>query len=276
MKRADHAREIDTIYITCEIIHKLTEHKSGCSIKKTRLNWYEISYLPIVPGLHQLHIKVEGKHIKGSPFNIVVQEKVTFVGTVANNYLCKAVNHQKQIIIVTQSNISIFNFEPLERIRSFGSGPGQYSNRCHLAVESNDNILMADYGNNRIQKFSPDGRYITQVGRYGAGELEFQGPSAIAIHPKNSMIYVTETDNHRIQILSHDLKFYKSFGTKGKEEGQFNRPEDLVFDSTGDVYVADAGNHRVQVFTPEGKFLRAFGKEGVHKGELRYPYAIFI
>ena len=60
--------------LTCELVSESTGEKIDCSMKKTEGSGeYEISYQATSRGRHQLHIKVEGEHIKGSPFSILVK-----------------------------------------------------------------------------------------------------------------------------------------------------------------------------------------------------------
>ena len=61
--------------ITSELVASATGMRTKCSIKnvKAMTSQYKISYQPTIEGRHQLHIKVEGEHIKGSPFPITVK-----------------------------------------------------------------------------------------------------------------------------------------------------------------------------------------------------------
>ena len=74
-KQRGYIMENETI--TCEITHRSTGNKLDCAAKKSRGNQYVISYQPTSRGRHQLHVKVEGEHIKGSPFTITVVKKIT-------------------------------------------------------------------------------------------------------------------------------------------------------------------------------------------------------
>ena len=64
---------------------KLVSNITGCivqgSIEKKGPSLYEISYVPTIKGMHQLHVKVEGQHIKGSPFTIPANSPVENLGT---------------------------------------------------------------------------------------------------------------------------------------------------------------------------------------------------
>ena len=55
--------------ITCDLIPSTKGNSARGTIVR-RQSLYEISYQPTVKGKHQLHIKVEGQHIRGSPFSI--------------------------------------------------------------------------------------------------------------------------------------------------------------------------------------------------------------
>ena len=269
--------------LTCELVSETTGEKKDCSVKKTGDSRYEISYQPASRGRHQLHIKVEGDHIKGSPFPVTVVKKL---GTPIKNISGVkrpwgvAVN-QKGEVIVSEGNghcVSIFSpaGEKLQSFGSQGSGQGQFNGPCGVAVDDGGNILVVDGDNHRIQKFTSDGKFITAVGKEGNKPTEFSSPVGIAIHPLNKKVYVTDRSNHRIQILNPDLTFSSSFGSRGSGNGQFKFPWDVAFDSTGNVYVADAGNCRIQVFTADGEYLRKFGKQGSGNGELYCPTSIAI
>ena len=67
------------------------------------------------------------------------------------------------------------------------------------------NILVADGRNHRIQKFTPEGQFLTAVGTEGKGPLQFYHPSDIAFSAANKKVYVTDSENHRVQILNSDL-----------------------------------------------------------------------
>ncbi len=69
-----------------------------------------------------------------------------------------------------------------------------------VAVDSYGNVYVADTNNNRIQKFSSTGKFITMWGTLGTGNGQFSGPSGIAVDGSGN-IYVADTNNNRIQKL---------------------------------------------------------------------------
>ncbi len=170
-----------------------------------------------------------------------------------------------------------------------GNGKGQFENPHGLAVDSAGNILVADTGNGRIQKFSPNGTFVTSIatidpngiGVDSAGNIYvaeigskhriqklrpdgtfiaewapgLYGPRKIAIGPDDS-IYVVDSGRNRIVKFSPDGQVLASWGSEGTGDGQFRGQSSVAVDPTNNkVYVADPLNSRIQVFDSDGKFL---------------------
>ena len=225
----------------------------------------QISYKPVIKGKHQLHIKVEGNHIKGSAFPVLVRMPVEKLG--CPMHTIEGLNGPFGVTIDQRGQITVSEFigncvsvlsENGEKIKTFGthgSGPGQFDAPAGITVDRDGNILVVDYGNHRIQKFTSDGQFLQGVGVKGEGPLQFNRPVGIAFNTTNNKIYVADQLNDRVQILNPDLTFYKRFGAKGSSKGQFSYPTDVSCDETGKVFIADRLNNHVQVFTAEGRFL---------------------
>ncbi|HZD35464.1 MAG TPA: 6-bladed beta-propeller [Nitrososphaeraceae archaeon] len=133
---------------------------------------------------------------------------------------------------------------------SEGKANGQLSKPESSIVDSMGDVYIADYGNNRIQKFTNDGEFIKAWGSKGTADGQFQGPAGLSTDA-NDNIYVTDKNNDRIQVFTNEGQFITKFGTTGAGDGQFNKPEGIGVDKdTGTVYVADTGNTMIQVFKP--------------------------
>ena len=268
---------------SCELVSDAGGPTVKAAIQKKEKNKYTISYQPTHRGRHQLHIKVEGVPIRGSPFAVIgVKNLGTPIRTIGSLHQPwgVAVNQRGEIIVAEHTGHCISIFSPSgEKIRTFGSrgsGQGQFSSPRGVAVDGDGNILVVDGDNHRIQKFTADWTFLIAVGQQGKNHLEFTTPAGIAINHRNQKMYICDRANHCVQILNADLTFSSSFGSRGSGDGQFNKPWNVAFDSTGNVYVADSENHRIQVFTAEGQFLRKFGKKGSGDGELKSPYSVSV
>ncbi|MEN6342893.1 MAG: PKD domain-containing protein, partial [Methanospirillum sp.] len=124
-----------------------------------------------------------------------------------------------------------------------------------IALDNAGNVYITDTENNRIQKFTSNGDFVTKWGRNGgdgtsgAADGEFDQPRGIAVD-KYGDVYVADYGNNRIQKFRPDGTFVATWGTPGSGNGQFSSPNDVDVDPAGNVYVADTGNHRVQKFAP--------------------------
>ena len=286
-----HAMDADSmeceqslVNTSCELVSDAGGPTVKAAVQKKEKNKYTISYQPTHRGRHQLHIKVEGVPIRGSPFGVVARLSIQKLGTPIrtigglNRPWGVAVNQRGEIIVVESSGHCISIFSSIgEKIRTFGSvGSAQGQFIGGVAVDGDGNILVVDINNHRIQKFTAGGKFLTTVGQSGSKHLEFSYPVGVSVNHRNRKVYICDTNNHRIQILNADLTFSSSFGSRGSGDGQFNCPWDVAFDNTGNVYVADNEGHRIQVFTAEGQFLRKFGKKGSGDGELDLPSSVSI
>ena len=170
-------------------------------------------------------------------------------------------------------------FSPIGvKLRSFGthgSSQGQFNTPFGIADDGEGNILVTDYNNNRIQKFTAEGQFLAAVGTKDRGPLQFSRPTDIAFNTSNNKVYVMDYWNHRVHILNSDLTFSHTLWKQDSGKGQFNYPRGIACDSTGKVYVADTDNNCIQVFTAEGKFLRMFSSRGFLRG-LDWPHSVAV
>ena len=67
--------------LQCELVSLITGATERGNVEHKGQNRYEISYCPTIKGKHQLHIKVEDTHIRGSPFSVRVKLPVEKLGT---------------------------------------------------------------------------------------------------------------------------------------------------------------------------------------------------
>ena len=272
-----------------ELVSELTGTRKRGSIERTGQSQYKISYQPTIKGRYQLQIKVEGQHIRGSPFTVTAMSPVEKLGTPIltpiltfegmTNPFGVTINKNAEVIITEYEPHRVSVFTPTgKKLRSFGSrgsSQGQFESPSGVAVDGDGNIFVADLDNHRIQKFTAEGKFLAAVGTKGSGRLRFDSPHDIAFNTSNKKVYVTD-QTQCVQVLNSDLTYSSTFGKQGSGKKQFEYACGVACDSTGNVYVGDFEQPRVQVFTAEGKFLRTFGKRGEGRGELNGPTGIAI
>jgi DNA-binding beta-propeller fold protein YncE len=157
-----------------------------------------------------------------------------------------------------------------------GTTPGRFGYPTDVVIDRAGNFYVAEYGeNDRIQVFSPEGKWLRQWGGHGYEPGEFLRPRALAIDEQDRL-YVADSCNHRIQVFDTQGKLLDSWGTRGDRLGQMSYPYDLAIGSDLCLYVCEYGNSRVQKFTLDGKPLAVWGSAGRGPGQLFNPYALAV
>ena len=158
-----------------------------------------------------------------------------------------------------------------------GSEDGQFQLPFGIAVDPTGNVYVADaLFNDRIQKFTSTGVFITKWGSSGNGDGQFNSPYGVAVDSSGN-VYVADYSNHRVQKFDSSGTFITKWGSYGSGDGQFNYPSGIAVDSSGNVYVADtAPSNRIQKFTSTGGFITKWGNFGSGDGQFSDPGGIAV
>ncbi len=158
----------------------------------------------------------------------------------------------------------VFKFDPhgkvlmtLGKAGVAGKGPDTFDQPTDVATAPNGDIFVTDgHGtNNRVVKFSKEGRYIKEWGKTGAGPGEFNQPHALDFDPQGR-IYVADRSNSRIAIFDQDGNFIDAWK-------QFGRPSGLFIAPDGTIYVTDSQtNARTNPGRKRGIFIGSI-KDGL-------------
>ena len=183
---------------------------------------YKIKYSAKETGRCSASVKVNGEHIRGSPFEVQVKPR---------------------------------QFRP---VLSFGEQI--LKKPWGVAVNEQDEIAVTDIGNHKIHLFKSDGTHIKSFGEQGAQHGELNWPCGIVFHGAN-IIVAEQSKNSRVQVLSRRGGYLRHFGEKGSLDHQLNFPTGLSIDSDGNILVADLKNKSIKIFSAGGQFLSKIGKE---------------
>jgi DNA-binding beta-propeller fold protein YncE len=129
-----------------------------------------------------------------------------------------------------------------------GEGPGpQQFNTVHGIKVSNDGLVYVnDRLNNRIQVFTIDGKFQTEV--FIERTTRLLGTSfntAFSPDRDQQWLYVADAGNGRVHILDRkSLKPVGGYGRIGRHAGQFIFMHNLATDSRGSLYVSEVGTGR--------------------------------
>lgn len=136
-----------------------------------------------------------------------------------------------------------------------GPGPPQWG-IVHAVRVSNDGLVyVADRSNSRVQVFTLDGQYQTQVfiNRQDANPATACG-LALSSDPEQQFLYVSDFGNGHVWIVNRKtLAVIGYFGEKGPEPGNFRNAHHMATDADGNLYTAEVSpGSRVQKFLFKG------------------------
>ena len=194
---------------------QVQDHKDGT---------YKISYFAKENGTCQASVKVNGEHVRGSPFEVQVKPR---------------------------------QFRPVLSFGQKGLSDGMFDFPWGVAVNEHVEIAVTDRKNHRIQVFSSNGTHLRSFGKKGNQPGQFDEPTGIAF--LNGNILVVDRNNHRLQILSSQGEFLSQFGERGILDHQLNLPLGLSIDSENNIIVADPRNKIIKIFSSSGKLVRKIG-----------------
>jgi len=179
-----------------------------------------------------------------------------------------AVDSKGNVYIVDQRNNRVRKVSPGGTITTFAgtgtsgnSGDGGPATSARLfypeglAVDTKDNLYIADNGNRRVRKVSPGGT-ITAFARFRSipGDRGPDFPGGLALDAKGN-VYIAYAIAGTVQKVSPGGKVTTFAGRGGggfSGDGgpaalaELRYPRELAVDAKGNVYIADTGNGRVR------------------------------
>jgi sugar lactone lactonase YvrE len=177
-------------------------------------------------------------------------------------------------------------------VEGFADGPGPqaaFSTPSGLALDVKGNLFVADTGNNRIRKVTPQGLVSTLAGEGTAGYVDgaaaqarFDGPIGITVDALGN-IYVADAYNDRIRKIAPDLSVTTVAGAGlGYADGPvssalFDTPCGIVAAADGTLIVVDTGNHGLRkIENGQVTTLPFFFPDEVGRADLRKPVALAL
>ena len=179
-------------------------------------------------------------------------------------------NERGNIYIADTDNNCVKVFDSTGKyLFKFGDNEGKGKMYKPLSVAICGDIILISQYNHCILNYQLNGKFISKIGKYGKGELEFNCPYGLTIDESNGNIYVSEYHNNRIQILSHDFLFISQFG-----KDILKSPLDVKF-SKEYIFVLDVSNPCLHLFNYNHILQKSVISRG--KGmELINPWNFFI
>ncbi|MCK4777969.1 MAG: 6-bladed beta-propeller, partial [Actinomycetia bacterium] len=139
-------------------------------------------------------------------------------------------------------------------------GLKRFNRPYSLTFLEKKNIIVTEFGADRIQIIDTDGKGITVFGEKGIDKGQFHGPEGVAVDGYNN-IFVVDSGNFRVQKFNSSGKFLAEFGEQGSESepGKFVSISGIDIDSDNNIWVTDNRKGKLIIFDAAGNFMREIG-----------------
>jgi sugar lactone lactonase YvrE len=203
--------------------------------------------------------------VLSDPFGVAVAEDGTvYVADAGDN------NHIRKI--APDGNITTL----AGGSEGFADGTGaqaSFNTPSGLAIDAEGNLFVADTGNNRIRKVTPEGVVSTVAGDGTAGyvdgaaaQAQFNGPIGVAVDEAGN-VYVADTYNDRIRKISADGQV-----TTFPSNETFSTPCGVAVAKDGSLFVADTGRNLLLKISAEGNVTNL----AINHNDLSRPVGIAV
>jgi tripartite motif-containing protein 71 len=168
---------------------------------------------------------------------------------------------------------------------TYGTGNGQFEHPEGIAVDSLGDVYVADYLNNRIQKFTSSGGWIRSWVVTGPLGIAVDGSDVVYVAGNNQIQRFDASGNALTSwgssgavgvafdgsenawvIASTAITEYDNlggvlatYGSAGTGNGQLSNADDIAVAPSGKVFVADTDNGRIQRFSSGGVYETQWG-----------------
>ena len=144
--------------------------------------------------------------------------------------------------------------ELLSKFSFANSGPltRNLSRPYGIAATPENDIIITDYENHRVIRFSSQGIYKNHFGSLGNSPGFFNYPTDVIVDC-NGFIYVADEKNTRVQKFSAQGEFLLSFGDQESDDQRLGPIFSLSIDRLNQVWVADPTHNRIQIYSSEGE-----------------------
>ena len=261
-----------------ELLIKPTEDVTNVTVHEKGDGNLTVKFTPKVPGAYSVEVKINGEKLSTSPFPLAVKERQLVVvgeldlkfnqGQEFKRQTGIAVNTQGDIAVVDNLGHCVFVFNKegncSKQIGKEGTHPGQFKYPYDVLFLNNNELLIADQANNRIQHINiQTGSVVKTFGKKGEGKGHFKNPLRIRLDDTERIV-VSEFSNNRVQVMSKEGEALFTIGDSGPE--RLSEPYCCI--SYKNIFlVTERDNHAIKAFDSSNTFLYQFGEKGNQDGQ---------
>ena len=246
---------------------------------------FQIKFVPKLPGVYHITAMINEDSLAQSPFTIEVQERELKVDgelnlqnetlqnpagvAVSSKGLIAIADCEKNCILICDKEGKI-----VRQVGCEGENPGKLSSPTDVTFIDDDEILVADQGNHRVQQFNVQSaqNFVNSFGRQGTEDGNFEYLVSVCMDYESRVI-VADYENHRVQVLTRNGVPIFKFGDSGDET--LNCPLGCACFKNRFI-VADSLNSCLKVYDSSGNLLCTIGERGNANGQFLKPCGVCV
>jgi sugar lactone lactonase YvrE len=133
---------------------------------------------------------------------------------------------------------------------------GRFQDPEGMAVDAEGNVYIADEDRGIFTMVDRDGKTVAQLKNLNGLEGPLTSGDSMVILSPGHVVAIGLHNLVEFEIGVGGGKLVRVVGSRGPDPGQFEDPEGISRDASGELYVTDEDHRRVMVFDREGKFAR--------------------
>ena len=144
----------------------------------------------------------------------------------------------------------------LHKFGQKGLGQGEFNWPWAVIIDFNNNLIVSDCENNRIQIFNENGSWLLTIdGKCSGNHIMF--PCGLALDPVGN-IHIAMDGSNTIKVFTNEGVYVRMYG------GPIG-PRGMAIDSEGYSLVSEYSGHCLSIYDPEGNKIHTVGN-------LKKPY----
>jgi sugar lactone lactonase YvrE len=185
------------------------------------------------------------------------------------------VDPQDNIWVTDYKNHTVLKYSPAGKLllvlgkrNVAGADDKSFDRPTDVAFAPDGHVFVSDgYGNNRVVKFTKEGRFVKAWGTKGTGDGEMRLPHCIQIDAEG-LLHVADRENDRVQVFDQDGRFVRRYGGFA--------PFGLCIAPDHTLFVADGRANKCLHMTLAGKVLSQWGEKGLKPGQFLLPHCLAV
>jgi DNA-binding beta-propeller fold protein YncE len=127
-----------------------------------------------------------------------------------------------------------------------GAGNGEFNYPTEI-IAHNDELVVVDAMNFRVQILDRQGKFLDKFGRMGTVTGAMFRSKGLALDSEGDF-YIADAYQDVVQVFNRQGELLYFFGRNGTAPAEFQLPTGVSIDRQDKVYVVDSFNRRVEVF----------------------------